>query len=160
MWNLVQATLFRIPFPRAYGWRRMLLRMFGAQLGERAAVGSTTRIVHPWLLKMGDWSNIARGVTIYNLGMITLGNHSFISQDAYICAGTHDYKHPTMPLQRLPITIGDGVWIAAGAFIGPDVTIGSNSIVGARAVVMKDVPEGVIVGGNPARVIKQREMKA
>src|SRR5204863_7653015 len=87
---------------------------------------------------------------------VSIADHSVISQDAYLCAGTHDYTQPTLPLLRPPITIGHGVWIAAGAFIGPDVTIGDNSVVGARAVVMKDVPPGVVVAGNPARVIKQR----
>jgi putative colanic acid biosynthesis acetyltransferase WcaF len=157
-WNLVQASLFRIPLPRAYAWRRMLLKLFGARLGKAAAIGATTRIMHPWLLTMGDWSNIAGGTIVYNLGTVTIGDHTVISQDAYLCAGTHDYTQPTLPLLREPITIGSGVWIAAGAFIGPGVTIGDNSVVGARAVAMKDVPSGVVVAGNPARVIRQREM--
>ncbi|HZK80265.1 MAG TPA: type B chloramphenicol O-acetyltransferase, partial [Humisphaera sp.] len=59
---------------------------------------------------------------------------------------------------RPSITIGSGVWICAGAFIGPGVTIGDNSIVGARAVVTRDIPPGMIVAGNPARVIKPRPM--
>jgi putative colanic acid biosynthesis acetyltransferase WcaF len=91
---------------------------------------------------------------------VTIGNHSVISQDAYLCAGTHDYTQPTLPLLREPITIGHGVWIAAGAFIGPTVTVGDNCVVGARAVVMKDVPPGMVVAGNPARVIKQRQMSS
>jgi len=160
IWNLVQATVFRLPLPRAYGWRRFWLRLFGAKIDGVAAVGATTRIMHPWLLTMGDWSNIAPGATIYNLGPIRLGEHSVISQDAYICAGTHDYTDPTMPLLRPPITIGRGVWIAAGAFVGPGVTIGDNAVVGARAVVTKDVPAGMVVAGNPARVVKARETKA
>ena len=158
MWAIVQSTVFRIPLPRAYTWRRMLLKLFGAQMGMRAAVGASTRIMHPWLLKMGDWSNIAAGTTVYNLGQVTLGDHSVISQDAYLCAGTHDYSDPTLPLLRPAITIGNGVWIAAGAFIGPGVTIGDNTVIGARAVVMKDIPAGVVAAGNPCKVIKPREM--
>jgi acetyltransferase-like isoleucine patch superfamily enzyme len=99
-------------------------------------------------------------VTIYNLGPVKIGDHSVISQDAYLCAGTHDYTLPTLPLLRTPITIGHGVWIAAGAFIGPGVSIGDNSVIGARSVVMKDIPADVIAAGNPCRVIKPREMKA
>ena len=156
LWAIVQRTVFRFSPPRAYGWRRMLLKCFGARMGLNAAVGATTRIIHPWLLKLGDWSNNAGDVTVYNLGMVTIGDHSVLSQDVYLCAGSHDYTQPTLPLLRPPITIGHGVWIAAGAFIGPDVTIGDNTVVGARAVVMSDVGENVVVGGNPARVIKQR----
>jgi putative colanic acid biosynthesis acetyltransferase WcaF len=156
LWTIIQRTIFRWSLSRSYAWRRFLLKLFGAQMGQSAAVGATTKIIHPWLLKLGDWSNVSSGVTVYNLGQVTIGNHSVISQDAYICAGSHDYTQPTLPLLRPPITIGNGVWIAAGAFIGPGVTVGDNSVVGARAVVMKDVPAGVVVAGNPARVIKER----
>ena len=95
-------------------------------------------------------------VTVYNLGRVTVGAHTVVSQDAYLCAGTHDYTDPTLPLMRPTITIGDGVWVAAGAFVGPGVTVGHNSVVGARAVVVRDVPEGVVVAGNPARVVRPR----
>ena len=107
---------------------------------------------------MAPWSILSNGVTVYNLGPVRIGSHTVISQDAYLCAGTHDYHQPNLPLERQPITIGNGVWVCAGAFIGPGVTIGDNSIIGARAVVMKDVPPGVVVAGNPARIIKNREM--
>jgi len=102
---------------------------------------------------------ISDGATIYNLGPVTIGDHTVISQDVYVCAGTHDYTRSNLPLLRPPIAIGSGVWICAGAFIGPGVTISDNSIVGARAVVMKDVPPGVVVAGNPAKVVKARIMQ-
>jgi putative colanic acid biosynthesis acetyltransferase WcaF len=119
----------------------------------------TTTIVHPWLLEMGDWSVLADGVTVYNLGPIRIGTHTVISQNTYLCAGTHDYTREDLPLVRPPITIGNGVWVAAAAFIGPGVTIGDNSVVGACAVVARDVPPGVVVAGNPAKIIKNREMQ-
>src|SRR5207248_7246530 len=87
-------------------------------------------------------------------------SHSVLSQDVYVCAGTHDPSLPLLPLLRPPIRIGSGVWIAAQAFIGPGVTIGDNSVIGARAVVVKDIPPGVVAAGNPARVLKPRPMHA
>ena len=125
-------------------------------MGKAAAVHSTTKILHPWLFEMGDWSNLSSNVVVYNLGPVKIGHHTVVSQDAYLCAGTHDYTVPTLPLRREPITIGSGVWVAAGAFIGPGVTVGDNTVVGARAVVMKDVPGNVVVAGNPAKVLKSR----
>jgi putative colanic acid biosynthesis acetyltransferase WcaF len=107
---------------------------------------------------MGFCANLGDRVEVYNLGRVSIGAHTVISQDAYICAGTHDYTRRDFPLVRAQVHIGRGVWIGAGAFIGPGVTIGDNSIVGARAVVVKDVPAGVIVAGNPARVIGPRPM--
>lgn len=136
----------------------MLLRKFGATIGPNTFIEPTTKVFHPWLLTIGDWTHIAGGANLYNLGPMSIGDHSVVSQNAFLCAGTHDYTHPNLPLLRPPITIGSGVWIAAEAFVGPGVTVGDNSVVGARAVVTKDVPPGVVVAGNPARVIKQRQM--
>lgn len=112
--------------------------------------------MHPWLLKVGAYSCLGDGVNVYNLGPVSIGEHTVVSQNVHICAGTHDYTRPALPLLRLPITIGSGVWVCADAFVGPGVTIGDNSVVGARAVVTKDVPPAVVVAGNPARVVRAR----
>lgn len=158
LWNIVQATLFRYSLPRAFGFRRWLVRLFGAKIGEHSGMRPNVRIVHPWLLEMGEWSMLGHGVVIYNLGPVKIGDHSVLSQEVYVCAGTHDYTKPNLPLVRPTITIGDGVWVAAQAFVGPGVTIGDNCVIAARAVVVKDIPDGVVAGGNPCRVIKPRPM--
>jgi putative colanic acid biosynthesis acetyltransferase WcaF len=158
LWAAVRMTLFDWSPTRAFRWRAAILRAFGAKVAARSAVRPSCYIFHPWLLELGDMCAIAEGVIIYNLGPVSIGDHTVISQRAHLCAGTHDYTRANLPLLRPPIRIGSGVWVAAEAFIGPGVTIGDNSVVGARAVVTKDVPPGVVVGGNPARVIKPREM--
>jgi len=157
IWAVLWRTLFRVP--RAFALRRCILRKLGATIGNHVVIYPNVQIFHPWLFEIGEHSAIARDAIIYNLGPVKIGAHTVISQRAYVCAGTHDYSKPSLPLLRPPITIGSGVWIAADAFIGPDVTIGDNSVVGARAVVSKDVPPGVIVAGNPARVIRERPME-
>ena len=160
LWGVVRATIFRFSPTRAFTWRRWLLRCFGARLTAHTYIRRSARIFHPWKFSAGEYCTLADGVVVYNLGLVTLGSHTVISQDAYLCAGTHDYTKPDLPLQLTPITVGSGVWICAGAFIGPSVTVGDNSVVAARAVVTKDVPPGMMVGGNPARVIKPRPMDA
>lgn len=158
LWRIVQATLYRVPITGLWSWRRWLLRCFGARLGRPVGVHPTTRIMHPWLLEMGDWSMLGPGVCVYNLGKVVIGRHTVISQDAYLCAGTHDYSQPHLPLIRSQICIGSGVWIGAGAFVGPDAVVGDNSVIGARAVVVGEIPPGVVAAGNPCRVIKPRPM--
>lgn len=156
LWELVQATLIRWSPRRAHGWRRAWLKAFGAKLTATSHTKSTTKVRHPWLLEMGEWSTLAEDVEIYNLGWIRIGNHTTVSQRAWLCAGTHDYTRFELPLIRPSIVVGDGVWVCAGAFIGPGVTVGHNAIVAACSVVTKDVAEATIVGGNPAKLIKQR----
>lgn len=157
-WVYLGSPLFRLSFRKANRFRRVLLGMFGAKLAPTAVTKPTTIIRHPWLLSMGEHSCLAEGVEVYNLGPISIGDHSVVSQHTYLCAGTHDYTVRSLPLQRPPIRIGSGVWICARSFIGPNVTIGDNAIVGAGAVVTKDVPAGMIAAGNPAKVLRARPM--
>lgn len=157
-WQWVQRLLIRPSFRRSHTWRRFLLNSFGAKIHPTSGTKASTHIWHPWLLEIGEYSMLSEGVVVYNLGKVTIGKHTVLSQDVYLCAGTHDHTKPNLPLEKPPITIGSGVWICAGAFIGPGVTIGDNAVIAARSVVVKDVPAGMIVGGNPAKVIKAREM--
>ena len=108
---------------------------------------------------MGDWSAIGEDALIYNLGPITLGQRVTISHRAHLCAGTHDYTQQDLPLLKPPIIIHDQVWICADAFVGPDVTVGEGAVLGAQAVVTKDVEPWTVIAGNPARAIKKRVLK-
>lgn len=157
LWMYCGAVLFRLSFHNWYALRRGLLRMFGAKIGRGVRVRPTARIEIPWNLQIDDHAAVGDYAILYSLGKIHVGRLSVISQYAHLCAGTHDHTDPSFPLLRLPITIGEDVWVAADAFIGPDVTVGNHSIVGARASVFSDVPPDVIVGGNPAKIIKPRE---
>lgn len=159
LWSFVQGTLFRWSFHNWYGWRRLLLRAFGAQVGEGARVRPCVRIEMPWNLQLGDGAVVGDGVKLYCLGPITVGRRATVSQYAHLCAGTHDYTRRSFPLVTQPIVIGEEAWVATEAFIGPGVTVGDRAVVGARAVVVKDVPPDMVVAGNPAKVIKRRELR-
>ncbi len=155
-WSIVQFLLIRTSPARAMAWRRFWLRLFGANIGKLSGIRPTTRIIHPWLLTLQDYAMLGDHVTVYNLGHVTVGEHSVVSQNVHLCAGTHDYTKTSLPLIRSTITIGSGVWVCADAFIGPGVTIGDNTVIGARSVVTKNIETAVIAAGNPARVVKQR----
>ena len=156
----MQATLWRLAWKRIPGLRGGILRIFGASTPFAVLISEGVRVYFPWSLRMGRHVAIGPRVDFYNLGGVRLGDRVVISQDVYFCGGTHDYTHPRYPLIRHAIVIEDDVWVGAGAFIGPGVTVGRGAVVGARAVVMKDVPSWKVVAGNPARVIKDRILRA
>lgn len=154
LWTVVQPFFAISPRP-LWGWRRWLLRAFGAKIGQEVHIYSTVRIIIPWHIEIGDQSAVGDRVILYALGNITIGQRVTISQGTHLCAGTHDYRRADRQLLKLPITVEDDSWIAADAFIGPNVTIGKGSIVGARSVVFKNVESGWLVIGNPAQPIKK-----
>lgn len=160
LWQLVQFSIWRLAWRRIVYLRPALLKLFGASLPYHCLICGGVEIYFPWELRIGSHVAISDHVVFYNLAGITLGDRVVISQDAYLCGGTHDYTRPNYPLKRLPIVVEDDVWIGAGAFIGPGVRIGRGAVVGARAVVFKDVPPWKVVAGNPARIIKDRVLKA
>jgi putative colanic acid biosynthesis acetyltransferase WcaF len=119
-------------------------------------VHPSARIFIPWNLEIGAWSHVGFDALLYNLGSLIIGQRVTISQRAHLCGGSHDFRDDSMPLIKAPLTIGDGAWVCADAFIGPGVVIGEKAVVGARAVVTKDVAPGAIVAGNPARQVGTR----
>ena len=152
--------LFRLSPRPCFGWRRFVLRCFGARIGRHVHIYSSAHIYFPWNLQADDWSSIGEWTLIYNLGPVTIGRAATISHRAHLCAGTHDFTRADLPLLKPPITIGPQAWICAEAFVGPGVMVGEGAVVGARAVVVKDVAAWTVVAGNPARVIKQRTLAA
>lgn len=155
MWGFCRPFFRWSPRP-CRSWRNMLLRLFGAKIGKAVHIDPSAEIFIPWNLKIGDWSSVGFGALLYNLGPLTIGEKVTISQRAHLCGGSHDHRSPAMDLIKAPIAIGDGAWVCADAFIGPGVKVGKGAVVGARAVVVKDVEEGVVVAGNPAAVVGKR----
>lgn len=158
LWGAVK-PLFHFSPRIFFGWRSFLLRLFGAKIGKNVHVYNSATIYMPWNFEIGDWSGIGEYAYIYNLGKITIGSNTTISQRAHLCAGTHDYNSPDLPLLKPAIVIDDQAWICADAFVGPGVHVGEGAIVAARAVAVKNVEPWDIVAGNPARVIKKRDLK-
>lgn len=152
-WELLRAPLFRWTPRPLWGWRRWVLKAFGARVGRDVHVSPSVQIAIPWNLTIGDEAAVGEGAILYSLGPIEIGPRTTVSQYAHLCAGSHDYHRRDFPLLKAPIAIGEGAWICADAFIGPGVCVGAYSVVGARAVLVKDAPAGMVFAGNPARCI-------
>jgi putative colanic acid biosynthesis acetyltransferase WcaF len=159
-WSCVWGTLFRCSPHNAYAWRAMLLRVFHANIGADVRIRRTVWVEIPWNLTIGDQSVVGDHAILYCLGPVKIGRYATISQYAHLCAGSHDTRSRRMELLRPPITIGDDVWVAADAFVGPGVTIGDRTILAARSSAFKDLPPDVIAVGSPAKAVKKREFSA
>lgn len=161
LWAATEATAFRYTWPTWYRYRAWLLRRFGAEIHPTARIRRTCRIVCPWNLRVGANTATGEEVWFYCLGPVTLGDRVTVSHFAHLCAGSHDYSDTLrMVLTRPPITVGDDVWIAADAFVGPGVALGEGSILGARAAAFRDCADWQVYGGNPAVVIAERPRPA
>lgn len=156
IWNLVSILLFRWSPRPLHKWRSFLLRVFGAKIGRGVHVYPKVKIWAPWNLEIADEVGVADCVILYNQGKIRLGRRSVISQGAHLCAGTHDYDQPGFPLVTKPIDVGAFAWVAAEAFIHPGITIGEGTVIGARSVVTRDLPDWTVCSGFPAKVLKGR----
>lgn len=157
LWQIVWVFAYRATPKVLHGWRRSVLRCFGARIGKGVHIYPSVRIWAPWNLEMGDHSCLAAQVDCYCVAKVVIGPHSTVSQYSFLCSASHDYQDPSMPLITAPITIGAQAWIAADVFVGPGVTIGDEAVVGARSSVFRNVEPRTVVAGNPARVIKKRE---
>lgn len=156
LWALVYHTLFRWSPAPLFGWRRLLLRLFGARLAAHATVYPSTRIWAPWNLEMEPYACLGREVNCYCVDRISLGAHATVSQFAHLCGAGHDIADPALRLLHAPIRIGAGAWVCAGAFVGPGLSLGEGSVLAAMACLTKDLPAWEVWGGNPATFIKPR----
>jgi len=156
LWYFVQATLFRGSPQILYGFRRWLLRLFGAEVGEGARIRASATLTYPWKIKIGDHSWIGDDVVIYSFARITIGNDVVVSQRSYLCAGTHDYRSYAFDIKSSPIVIEDKAWIAADVFVAPGVTVGKGAVVGSRSSVFTDLPGMMVCLGSPARPVHPR----
>lgn len=159
LWNAAWLVLARFTPPPLHGWRRLVLRAFGARLGKGVRVHGSARIWLPANLEADDWALIGPDARLYNQGRIAIGARSVISQGAHLCASSHDITDPDFQLVLRPIVIGDRCWIAAEAFIGPGVTVGDRAVIGARAALFTDAEPDMVYSGNPAQQIKPRSLR-
>jgi len=141
-------------------WRVFLLRQFGARIGAGVVIRENGNISFPWRLAIGDHVWIGEDVGILSLAQVTIGSNVCISQRAYLCTGSHDFRREDFKLKVAPITVGDGSWIAAASFIAPGVEIGPGAVVSAGSVVFNNVRAGAFVRGNPAVEVEARSQRS
>lgn len=150
-WWLVQGITFPLSPHNFHSFRRLLLRLFGAKIGKGVLIRPTARFTYPWKVEIGDYSWIGDDVVLYSLDRISIGSHCVISQKCYLCTGSHNMEDVAFNLTTAPITIFNGVWVAADCFIAPGVKIGANAVIGARSSVFSNIPSQQVAWGTPCR---------
>lgn len=156
IWGVIWLAFASWTPPFLHPWRRFLLRAFGANIADTASVYGSARIWYPPNLEMAEYSCLGRRVNCYSMAKITIGAYAIASQDAHLCAGTHDIDDPDFQLHAERISIGSRAWIAAEAFVGPGVLVGEGAVLGARGVAFKDLAPWTVYAGNPVREIRKR----
>jgi putative colanic acid biosynthesis acetyltransferase WcaF len=156
LWWLVQGTLFACSPQFMFGWRRWLLKLFGAKVGKAVLVRPSVRVTYPWKVTIGDHAWIGDDVVLYSLGEIEIGANAVVSQRCYLCAASHDYTQADFPIYAKKVCIRAQAWLATDVFVAPGVTIGEGSVVGARSSVFSDLPPMMVCIGCPAKPVKPR----
>ncbi len=159
LWKIINRTIFRLLPLQLRLYRIFLLRIFGARLANSVTISPFANIDHPWNLQMGHLSSLGDGAWAYCLAPILIGDKCCIGKDVYLLTGSHDIEDISFSMVTKPIVINDGCWIATGAYILPGIEIGACTVVAARSVVVKNVASLTVVGGNPAKIIKNRNFK-
>jgi len=157
LWWTVQATLFSWSPQILFGWRRFLLRLFGAKIGKNVTIRPSVKVTYPWNIEIGDNTWIGDDCVLYSLGKITIGSNVAVAHKVYFNTGGHDYTKTTFDIFSTPLVIEDECWITNDVYIAPGVTVGKGTIIGARSSVFKSLPPGMVCVGSPAKPIKSRK---
>lgn len=140
------------------GLKVWLLRRFGARVGRHCVIRAC-EVYYPWNVELGDHVWIGYEANLYSLVPIRLGNHTVVSQRAFLCTGSHDVRDPSFGLLVGEIVLKDGAWVGAGCFVCPGVTLHEGAVAGAGSVVTKDLPAMTICAGNPCNPRGPREIR-
>lgn len=158
-WNACRFFFFRFSPTPLHGWRRLILRAFGARVERGSHIYPTTRIWAPWNLEVREGGCLGPFVDCYNVAPVYIGRDAVVSQYCYLCTASHDYTDPSFNLISMPIRIESKAWLAADVFVGPGTTVGEGAVVGARSSVFRDISPWTVAVGSPARPIGERRLK-
>jgi putative colanic acid biosynthesis acetyltransferase WcaF len=156
IWYLLKSLIFLSSFPWPSRFKSWLLRSFGAEVGQGVYWKPRVNIHIPWKLKVGDYTWVGEEVCIINFAPISIGANCCLSQRSFLCSGNHDYRSPDMQYRHAPIVLEDGVWVGAGSFIGPGVTVGADAVITAMSLANRSLEGAWVYAGQPCAPVRRR----
>lgn len=154
-WMICQSLLFSSDLPGS-GWRRALLRLFGASIGRGVVIRNRVRIKFPWRLSVGDHVWIGENVWIDNLAVVSIADHTCVSQGAYFCTGNHDWTTAQFALRVAPIRIGAHCWVGARANLAPGAVMADGAVLTMGSRLSGEADADCVYDGIPARPTGKR----
>ena len=159
LWYVVNALLLQNPLNPSSGLKVFCLRLFGAKIGVGVNLKPSINVKYPWKLEIGDNSWIGENVWLDTLASVKIGKNCCVSQGVYFCTGNHDWSDQKFKLIVKPIIIEDGAWVGAQSILLPGITLGNHSILSAGCVISHNTSPYTIYAGNPAKVVRKREIQ-
>lgn len=139
--------------------RKFFYRAAGMKIGRGSTLHTGAKFYNPSKIKIGKDTIIGEQAILDGRDSLIIGDHVAFATGVMVYNGQHDLSDPNFKAIFKPVTIEDYVFVGPRSIILPGVTIKRGAVVAAGAVVNRDVEEGVIVGGVPAKPIKERELK-
>jgi putative colanic acid biosynthesis acetyltransferase WcaF len=160
MWYFLGLPLLRCSILPSSSMKVMILRTFGARIGNGCTVKPGIRVKYPWRLTVGNDCWLGEDCWIDNLADVQIGNDVCVSQGAYLCTGNHDWSEPSFSLIIRPIVLRDGAWVGARALLAPGIELGECAVAAAGSVVTQSIPAYQVHAGNPATFIRMRQIRS
>ena len=156
LWYCTNATLVNTYHFPSSGLKKILLRLFGAEIGKGVVIKPKVNIKYPWKLTIDDYTWIGEKVWIDNLAQVNIGKNCCLSQEAMILCGNHNFKKTSFDLIVKTVTLKDGSWLGAKSVVCPGITLKENAILSVGSIATTDLEANSIYQGNPAKKIKDR----
>ncbi len=158
LWYFTNHLIFNHGFFPFSSIKILLLKLFGAKVGNGVFIKPKISVKYPWHLEIGNNVWIGENVWIDNLTSIRIGNNVCLSQGAMLLTGNHNYKKVSFDLIVGKIVLEDGVWIGARSVVCPGITCFSHSILSVNSVATADLRAYGIYQGNPAVKVRKRSI--
>lgn len=140
-------------------WRVYIYRFFGAKIGSGVRIMPSAKFLYPWNIVIGNDCWIGENVELYSVNKILIGDNVAFAHNIFVATAAHDIGLVTFPTITKQVVFKDEVWISSNVFINMGVIINKGVVIGSASVVTKDLPEGYICVGNPAKAVKKRIIK-